>query len=129
MIQNVVLDTNILISGYLWSGKPRQAIRLVKSTDFRLLYCKDSIIELVRVLSAKFQLSAPEIHAIVLDIKGMGKSIRVFSKECPIKEDTTDNVFINLAIGGNAKIIVSGDSHFYIFKNTNKSKLLQFLSF
>lgn len=68
MIQNLVLDTNILISGYLWDGKPRQAIRLVKSTDFRLLYCKDSITELVRVLSAKFQLSAPEIHAVVLDI-------------------------------------------------------------
>ncbi|GAN32817.1 MAG: putative toxin-antitoxin system toxin component, PIN family [Candidatus Brocadia sp. AMX2] len=131
MIQNLVLDTNILISGYLWDGKPRQAIRLVKSTDFRLLHCKDSITELVRVLSAKFQLSAPEIHAVVLDIKGMGKSIRVFSKECPIKEDLTDNVFINLAIDGNAKIIVSGDSHLLNLKEYKKIKIItvsEFLS-
>lgn len=131
MIQHLVFDTNILISGYLWDGKPRQAIRLVKSNEFRLLYCKDTITELVRVLSAKFQLSAPQIHALVLDIKGMGKNIRVFSKERPIKEDLTDNVFINLAIDGNAKIIVSGDSHLLHLKEYKKIKIItvsEFLS-
>lgn len=41
----------------------------------------------------------------------MGENVSVISKECPIKEDLTDNLFINLAIDGNARIIVSGDSH------------------
>ncbi|HHT9107283.1 MAG TPA: putative toxin-antitoxin system toxin component, PIN family [Candidatus Wunengus sp. YC63] len=111
MKENIVFDTNVLISGYLWKGKPRQAIHLVRSGKFSLLYCIDSMDELVRVLSAKFQLDAFEIYRVVLDIKSIGKKITISSKEYPINDDYTDNLFINLALDGNAKIIVSGDSH------------------
>jgi predicted nucleic acid-binding protein len=71
--KNIVFDTNVLISGYLWSGKPRQAIRLVKSGDFSLLYCTGSMDELVRVLSAKLELASSEIYRIMLDISGFGR--------------------------------------------------------
>lgn len=111
MKKTVVFDTNVLISGYLWSGSPRQAIQLVKSGEFRLLYCKESIDELVRVLSMKFGLDATEIYRIVLDIKGMGRKVSISSKEHPINDDASDNLFVNLAIDGDAGIIVSGDSH------------------
>lgn len=111
MKQAVVFDTNVLISGYLWSGSPRHAIQLVKSGEFRLLYCKESIDELVRVLSMKFALDSTEIYRILLDIKGMGRKVSISSKEHPVNDDATDNLFINLAIDGSAEIIVSGDSH------------------
>ncbi len=111
MKQAVVFDTNVLISGYLWSGSPRQAIQAIKSGEFSLLYCKESMDELVRVLSMKFALDSTEIYRILLDIKGMGKKVSISSKEHPINEDATDNLFINLAIDGSAGIIVSGDSH------------------
>ena len=107
----IVFDTNVLISGYLWEGKPRRATRLVKSGKFRLLFCRESIDELIKVLSAKFRLNALEIYRIVLDIENIGKNINIFSKEHPITKDSSDNLFINLAIDGNAKVIVSGDSH------------------
>lgn len=111
MKQAVVFDTNVLISGYLWNGSPRQAIQFVKSGEFSLLYCKESIDELIRVLSMKFGLDANEIYRIVLDIKGMGKQVSIASKEHPINDDASDNLFVNLAIDGNAGVIVSGDSH------------------
>lgn len=111
MKQAVVFDTNVLISGYLWSGSPRQAIQLVKSGELRLLYCKESIDELVRVLSMKFSLDATEIYRIVLDIKGMGRKVSISSKEHPVNDDASDNLFINLAFDGDAGVIVSGDSH------------------
>jgi hypothetical protein len=107
----LVLDTNILISGYLWNGKPRQLLKLVKKGGFSLLYSKETINELARVLSFKFGLTAEEIHAIVMDMSGMGKKIRITSKESPILDDRTDNVFINLAVDGKATTIISGDSH------------------
>jgi predicted nucleic acid-binding protein len=34
----IVIDTNVLISGYLWSGKPRQAITIVGNPPYELLY-------------------------------------------------------------------------------------------
>lgn len=108
---NLVFDTNILISGYLWDGKPRQAIQLVKSGNFRLIYCRESLEELVRVLNTKFGLAEKEIYKIVVDLQTFGKKINISSKEHPITNDLSDNLFINLAIDGDAKIIVSGDSH------------------
>jgi len=109
--KNIVFDTNVLISGYLWSGKPRQAIRFIKSGDFNLLCCTGSMDEIVRVLSAKFKFTSSEIYRVMLDIKSIGKRITVSSKEHPIIEDASDNLFINLAIDGNAETIVSGDSN------------------
>lgn len=117
MKTRVVFDTNVLISGYLWEGKPRRAIKIIKSGVYDLLYCPDSLNELVRVLSVKFGLDLREIHAIVSDIEGMGERIVVKSSEQPIIADPEDNIFINLAMDGNAALIVSGDSHILNLKN------------
>lgn len=117
MTPSVVFDTNVLISGYLWRGKPRQVIQLVKEGFFRLLYCSNSLDELIRILSLKFELTELEIYKIILDIKNIGRKVNISSKEHPIHEDDTDNLFINLAIDGNAKLIVSGDSHLLKLKD------------
>lgn len=129
MKQVFVFDTNVLISGYLWNGKPRLAIRHIKSGDFKLLYCKESLDELIRVLSVKFQLDTQEIYAVVLDIKSMGKDIAIFSHQHPIKEDPTDNLFINLAIDGKANVIVSGDSHLLKLKEYRGIKIITVSAF
>jgi putative PIN family toxin of toxin-antitoxin system len=107
----IVMDTNVLISGYLWSGKPRQLIRIVSVSPYEILYCRESLTELVRILSGKFNLAADEVIKVVTDIKHTGRNVHVTSDESPIVEDATDNLFINLAIDGSAKTIISGDSH------------------
>jgi putative PIN family toxin of toxin-antitoxin system len=125
----LVFDINILISGYLWTGKPRQAIRVVKSGGFRLLYCKESIDELIRVLSIKFGLDSGEIFRIVSDIHTIGKKTTIVSKDQPISEDITDNLFINLAIDGDARLIVSGDSHLLKLKEYKQIEIITVFEF
>jgi len=125
----LVFDTNILISGYLWTGKPRQAIRAVKSGAFRLLYCKESIDELIRVLSIKFGLDSEEIFRIVSDIHTIGKKTTIVSKDQPIGEDITDNLFINLAIDGDGRLIVSGDSHLLKLKEYKQIEMITVFEF
>ena len=130
MKQQLVFDTNVLISGYLWDGKPRQAIQLVKSGNFRLIYCRESLEELIRVLNTKFGLAEKEIYKIVIDLQTFGKNINISSKEYPITNDLSDNLFINLAIDGDAKIIVSGDSHLLklnVFKDIAIFSVSEFL--
>jgi putative PIN family toxin of toxin-antitoxin system len=107
----IVVDTNVLISGYLWSGKPRQTVKIVSVPPYEMLYCRESLIELVRILSEKFNLTLDEIVKIISDIKHNGKNIRVVSNQFPISQDLSDNLFINLATDGRAKTIISGDSH------------------
>jgi len=127
--QTLVFDTNILISGYLWTGKPRQAIRVVKSGGFRLLYCRESIDELIRVLSIKFRLDSGEIFRIVSDIHTIGKKTTIVTKDQPISEDITDNLFINLAIDGDARLIVSGDSHLLKLKEYKQIGIITVFEF
>jgi putative PIN family toxin of toxin-antitoxin system len=120
----IVFDTNVLISGYLWNGKSRQALQIIKSDKFKLLYCRESIDELVRVLSIKFHLNAQEIYRIVLDISSIGEVITVTSKEDPVRNDPSDNLFINLARDGKAQVIVSGDSHLLKLKTYKRISII-----
>ena len=120
----LVLDTNILISGYLWAGKPRQLLRLVKEGGFTVLYSKETISEFVRVFSLKFGFTADEIHTIMMDMSNMGEKITITSAESPIFNDIADNVFINLAIDGKAATIVSGDSHLLKLKRFKNIEIL-----
>ena len=111
-------------SGYLWNGKSRQALQIIKSDTFKLLYCRESIDELVRVLSIKFHLDAQEIYRIVLDISSIGEVITVTSKEDPVRNDPSDNLFINLARDGKAQVIVSGDSHLLKLKTYKRISII-----
>jgi putative PIN family toxin of toxin-antitoxin system len=131
VIRSIVVDTNVLISAYLWKGKPREALKLIRSGGFRLLYCRQTIDELVRVLSLKFSLNATEIYLIVEDIRSMGKAIVVSSVEWPITADPTDNIFVNLALDAKADLIISGDSHLLRlnkFKNIRIVSVTEFLA-
>ena len=117
MSRNIVVDTNVLISAYLWKGTPRQALKLIQ-TSYNLLFSLQTLDELVRVLSVKFSIEISEIYGIIADIQKFGKQVNIISNEYVVIEDPSDNVFINLAIDGKADIIVSGDSHLLRLKNT-----------
>ncbi len=129
MTINLVFDTNVLISGYLWKGKSPQALQIIKNNKFRLLNCRESIDELVRVLSLKFKLDTSEIYMIIIDIRSLGKNITVTSKEHPINKDPSDNLFINLVIDGNAELIVSGDSHLIKLREYRGIKIITISEF
>ena len=125
----LVIDTNVLISGYLWSGKPRQAIKIAGAPPYEILYCRESLTELVRILSEKFYLTPDEIIRIVSNIKHNGKQVNVVSDESPISEDVSDNLFINLAIDGGAKTIISGDSHLLNIKEFKGIEIIRVVDF
>jgi putative PIN family toxin of toxin-antitoxin system len=110
--RRVVLDTNILISGYLWKGPPRQAIEKVRHKEWTLLVSKDTVAELIRVLAyRKFGLSPEEIQPIVEDLLQISETVEVTTKVAAIQADLTDNMFLALAVDGRAEVIVSGDHH------------------
>ena len=62
-------------------------------------------------------------------IQTMGKNMTIISKEQPITDDATDNLFINLAIDGNAKLIVSGNSHLLRLKEYKEIEIMTVYEF
>ena len=110
--RRVVFDTNILISGYLWKGSARKAIEKVRQKQWVHLISDETVNELIRVLAySKFGLTPAEMEPIVRDLLNISEHVNVKSKLNIISADPTDNIFLNLALDGQATVIVSGDHH------------------
>jgi putative PIN family toxin of toxin-antitoxin system len=108
----IVLDTNVFISGIFFSGPPSQILKAWKDTRIQVVLSKEIITEYQRVgeaLSAKY----PEIDIVpIIDLLTIyGEVVETKDISVSICEDPDDNKFIECAIAGNCKLIVSGDKH------------------
>ena len=133
MAKRVVVDTNVLISGYLWKGAPRRVLDLVRTPQWTLLSSSFTLQEFIRVLAyEKFRLTAAEISPFIDDLRQVSEFVHVRSKLQLIAADPTDNMFLDLAVDGNAEVIVSGDRHLLELKTCQNIAILSvraFLSF
>lgn len=109
--RRVVLDTNTLISGVLLSHSvPGQAVRKAITEDL-ILVSENSLYELADVLSRKkFDRylrveDREEFVRLVLRVADMVPIVTAVH-EC---RDESDNRILEVAVNGNAALIVSGD--------------------
>ena len=108
----VVLDTNILVSGVLYIGKPKKVIDLVLSGKIEIISSAETIDEFKRVIVRdKFKLSKSEQEDKINFVIRLSHIILVKSKFKVVKDDTDDDKFIQVAYDGKARYIVSGDHH------------------
>ncbi len=111
-MKRVILDTNVTISALFWKGYPRVVYDSVKAGRATLIFSAKIESELIRVLSyPKFGLTPAEIRPIVNNLRRCGHFVEVESKLHVIKEDPTDNIFLECALDGRADYIISGDHH------------------
>lgn len=120
----VVLDTNILVSGIFWGGIPNKILESWVSEKFELLLSEDILKEYERVL---FKISKGKKDQLVnhwlLFIAENSLIVNV-KKRFKLSIDPDDDKFIECAVAGNAKYIVSGDSHLLDLKNVMNIEIL-----
>ena len=111
-IPRVVLDTNVLISGVLFGGKPRLIIELVVKGKIKAYLSPVILDEFKDVMARpKFGLGHETIFTITRENED------IFSFVFPkivierIKDDPDDNVILECALTGDAEYIVTGDPH------------------
>jgi putative PIN family toxin of toxin-antitoxin system len=110
----IVLDTNVIISGLLSPyGKPAQIMRMVSSGDLMLCFDARIIIEYQEVLlRSKFEFNKEKVRILLTQIKHLGEIISTI----PLKKslpDPDDNPFLEAAIAGKVKFLVTGNlTHF-----------------
>ena len=106
----IALDTNILVSGLLYPGKPRKLIDLAVRGKIEIVSSVEMIEELRDVLSrGKFGLDKEEQAKMVDFVVRLSHITILKSKFNVIKDDPDDDVIINTAYDGEAEYIVSGD--------------------
>lgn len=117
----VVLDTNIVVSGFLWRSFPRQLLDLARA-DAITIYTSGTLLdELADVLSrnklaAKLreQQVTPEFLMQHYGILAKVLTPALIARVVP--NDPDDDAVIACALAANAALVVSGDAHLLTMK-------------
>lgn len=108
----VVFDTNTVVSALLFGHGRLSWLRdHWRSDEVVALVSKATIDELIRVLAyPKFDLNKSDIETLLADYLPFTSAVAVTprsqSPKCP---DTDDQIFVDLAIQGQADVLVTGD--------------------
>ena len=121
----VVLDTNIFISGIFWQGNPHKILRAWREGYITLVSSLDAISELAKVLGDfKMQLPDKDMRNWINMIVQNAEMVEPTEKIDVVKDDPSDNLFIEIAVTGNAKYIVSQDNHLLKLKKFNDIRII-----
>jgi uncharacterized protein len=113
----VVIDTNIMVSAYL-GGALKAIIVSWKSGKFTLVVSDAISDEYHEVLKRpKFQIEHAELDDFFALLLDKAEFVIPLETINVITSDSSDNKFIEAAIAGKAKLIVSGDNHLLELKS------------
>jgi len=113
----VVLDTNVLVSAFLWQGLPQKILQLAQKSVVTICVTREMLDEFEHVLSyPKFRERLTRVGKTPSEI--IDEFVEViesfpshpFSKP-HILADPTDDMFLACALSSKAFCIVSGDRH------------------
>ena len=107
----VVLDTNVFISGVLFTGPPFQILEAWRDGKVRLVISPEVFEEYERVaglLSERYSVDlGPMLDLVVANSElVMGAAL-----EEQVCEDPDDDKFLACALGSRSRVVVSGDRH------------------
>jgi uncharacterized protein len=115
----VVLDTNILVSAILSkSSAPTQIVDAWRARKFLVISSEAAIFEVGKVLKdlhiiGKYRITEEQMDVLAHLLRS--DALLVPGQEDvagAIPADPTDEIFLSIALDGEARIIVSGDKHF-----------------
>lgn len=108
----VVLDTNVLISAFVFpGGAPEQVYRRVLDGRITLITSRPLLSELGRVLTEKFDWEPPYAEEVVAQLVRSAVLVDPTEQIADITDDPGDNRVPEAAAAGGADLIVSGDQH------------------
>ena len=107
-----VVDTNVLISAFVFPGASPEAVyRLALVGSFDLVTSPPLLLELGRILQQKFEWEPPMAEDAVRQLARIGTIVEPATSVSDIEDDPADNRVLEAAAESNADAIVSGDRH------------------
>ncbi len=120
-----VLDTNIIISGIIFGGKPRQILETSLKGFTQIYISEDIISELKGVLQRpKFKQPPEIIEIIISEFISISEWIDPAEHFNVIDIDPDDNIFLDCAFASESEYIISGDKHLLDLKNWKGTKIV-----
>lgn len=108
----VVLDTNVLVSAFVFPGGPPEAVyRRVLTGELTIIVSRPLLAELGRVLVDRFGWEPAYAQEVVAQLARIGELVDPRETVEDIEADPADNRVLEAAAEGDADLIVSGDRH------------------
>ena len=108
----VVLDTNVLISAFLFpGGAPEEVYRLALEGRIELVTPRPLLAEFGRVLTAKFGWEDRMAEEAVAQVARMAIVVEPTQTVSVVQADPADDRVLEAAAEGKAQVVVSGDRH------------------
>src|SRR3989344_4260075 len=105
----VVIDTNIIVSGLLFGGKPLQILEAVVDGKIEVYTSEVLMDELLRILEMKFGLSRDRLTETEESLRENFKIVRP-QTTVKIARDADDDAVLAVAREVDADFLVSGDN-------------------
>jgi putative PIN family toxin of toxin-antitoxin system len=126
------IDTNIWISGILFSGKPAEVVAAAFNRKFEVVLSRVILDELERNLLTKFQFGHSNTKRMIRRILQIADLYEPSGSIQIIGGNHTDNLVLETAMLGRAKYLVTGDKEHLLplkmFKHVKIVDAGQFLS-
>lgn len=120
----IVIDTNVVISGLFFGGKPGEIIKAIVNSKIKACATTEIIDEYSEIVERMILKKHGKINVNLL--LPLVNSFEIIRRKSNIKisRDPDDDKFIECAIDGKALYIVSGDEDLLEIKKYGKIKII-----
>ena len=129
---DLVLDTNVLVSGIFFSGPPSKIIEKIIENKLHIILSEEIIDEYTEVIMrylGKRGLSTDVPLQILHSIISLSTIIDATFIAAPFCEDPDDIIFLQTAMASKAQYLVSGDKHLLKIKTYHGGIILKAKNF
>ncbi|MFY3740471.1 MAG: putative PIN family toxin of toxin-antitoxin system [Candidatus Nitrosomirales archaeon] len=108
-----VVDTNVLVSALIGTGKPRELWKTAVERKFTIIISKEMLVEFLDVVERRkfVDIRRNSLERFVTQLIRISTMTSIKSSYRAVPEDPDDDIVINTAYDGNADYIVTGDFH------------------
>ncbi|MDD4877543.1 MAG: putative toxin-antitoxin system toxin component, PIN family [Candidatus Nanoarchaeia archaeon] len=122
----VVLDTNVLISAFIWENSvARKLLHSLLAAGTEIYASQEIMLEFQRVLKRDFNLADEDIIFAMKEIFISMKVITPMIKLDAVKDDKDDNKIIECAVAAQAEFILTYDVHLLNLKEYEGIKIIR----
>ena len=126
---NVVLDTNVWVSAWLWRGVPNNFIRLARNRRIIICTSEPLLAELENTLAykklqKKIQSLKLTQEQLLIGTREIAEIYAIKNLVVPELRDLDDNIVLATAFAAQAEVIITGDRDLLVLKDYQETKIM-----
>lgn len=119
-----VADTNVLVSAFLWRGRPGRLIELAAEKEVQLFTSRLLLDELAATLAKKkltkyVVATGMTADQLLANYRRIATLVTARQLEAQVSRDADDDAVLACALAARADLIVSGDEDLLVLKDFN----------